>query len=155
MDVVRNPKFINYAAKHILFLTLTDNLSAATRGLEKTFAYALQTTSLCWRFDLYRAAILLCDRHVDLGKPFRIRWPDTFAGVVKAERGEASIVRDWFRAEANAIAEKFDRRNGNNWYTEQLDSLPKLKVQLKSYPISGWADAVSDFWTTLTRRTKI
>lgn len=135
--VTRNPKLIEYAAKHIVFLTLTDNLSAATKGLEKQFANALQTTCLSWRFELYRAAILLCDRYVDLGKPFRIRWPDAFDGIAKAERGEASIVRDWFRSEAEAIAAKFDRRNENNWYAEQLDSLPKLKAGLTPYPISG------------------
>lgn len=53
-------------------------------------------------------------QYVTMKAPENAPWKD------KSGRYEAAVVRDWLHSEASEIAEKFDRRNGNTYFSDWL-----------------------------------
>ena len=73
------------------------------------------------RFYCLRPSALLFDgitergtRTIALKAPVGVQWAND------SGRYETTVIRDWIRSEATAIARRFDRRNGNAFYSEWL-----------------------------------
>jgi len=130
-----NPKFLRSAAQHVLFLVLTDNLTAAAKLLERHLPNAAACTCPGWRFEFDRAAAFLFDRFAELDKPPRVRFPPDFPLPEGVDRTDPAALRDHFLAGARELAKAFDARNGNDWYTRQLDELPRLKKCVTPYKL--------------------
>lgn len=130
-----NPKFISEVARHIIFLIVTDNLTAATRLFEKRLADGLANTCPARRFDFDRAAVFLLDRLADQRRPPRLRPP---AGVTLPgglDGTDPVALRDEFARNARQTAEAFDRRNGNDRFARLLGELDGLKKRVTPFKV--------------------
>jgi hypothetical protein len=126
----RNPKFLSEMARHIVFLTVTDNLTAAVRLFEKRLADGLAATCPARRFDFDRAAVFLFDRLADRPKPPKIRPPAGLTLPAGLDLTDPAAARDHFAASARKIAAAFDARNGNDRFARQLAELDALKKRI-------------------------
>ncbi len=135
--IARNPKFISYVAKHLTFLVLTDNLPRAVKMLEKHLPVAVKTTGLSWRFEFYLAALLLLERLQEKGRQqIRLRLPEQ---LPQGERGRVATAElaGWFRTQCQDLAGQFDRRNGNDSFSQQLAEIGELKKRVTPHPLPG------------------
>lgn len=152
-----NPKFLSQAARHVLFLAFTDNLTAAARLFERHLPNAAATTCPAWRFDFLRTAVFLFDRIADahsqppavqsvwsaaLGwltggasKPPRVRFPASYSLPDDLDRNDPAALRDHFASEAHELARAFDARGTSARFARQLDELAELKDRATPYPI--------------------
>ncbi|MGE0712576.1 MAG: hypothetical protein AB7N76_20345 [Planctomycetota bacterium] len=114
-----NREFVGTLAEHLEFLVLTRNDAPAAALLEEHLSLALDTTDLDQRFRFFVAAAQLCrasggERELALALSPR-------AGCHRPDgRYERAELGAWFEAEAAAIGERFDRRNGNAQFREAL-----------------------------------
>ncbi len=135
--IARNPKFISQFARHIVFLTLTENLPRAVKLLEKHLPDALKTTGVAWQFDFYLAGLLLAERVQEQGRQqVRLRLPES---LPQGKLGRVATVElaGWFRAQCQDLAARFDARNGNRWFSQRIEELQDLKKLATPHPLPG------------------
>jgi hypothetical protein len=130
-----NPKFLAQAARHLVFLTLTDNLTAATKYLEVHLPNGVTSTCPAWRFDFDRAAVFLLDRLAGLKTPPRVRFPANLALPPGVDPKDPAALRDYFAREARELAEAFDARNGNDRFRQLLAELADLEKRITPYKV--------------------
>ena len=109
-------------------------IAAQAKLLERHLPNAAACTCPGWRFEFDRAAAFLFDRFAELDKPPRVRFPPDFPLPEGVDRTDPAL-RDHFLAGARELAKAFDARNGNDWYTRQLDELPRLKKCVTPYKL--------------------
>jgi hypothetical protein len=131
-----NPSFLWYVAQHLLFLTVTDNLTAAARYLERHIVNGLTTHAPSWGFEFDCAAAFLFDRLAEQRKPPRIRLPADLALPEGVDQTDPAALRDHFAGAAWELAAAFDARNGNDGFARRLASLADLKKRSLPYPLS-------------------
>ncbi len=135
--IARNPKFISQIAKHLIFLTLTDNLPRAVKMLEKHLPDALKTSGQAWQFDFYLAGLLLLERLQEMGRQqVRLRLPEQ---IPQGDKGRARTeeLAGWFRGQCQDLACRFDARNGNDWFSRRVQELQQLKKLVTPHPLPG------------------
>ena len=130
-----NPKFLTQAARHVLFLAVTDNLTAAAKYLERHLANYAATTCPAWRLEFGRAAAFLFDRLAEQPKPPRVRLPSNLELPAGTDGTDPAALRDHFAAEARELAAAFDARDGNDWYARQLAATAALKERITPYKV--------------------
>jgi hypothetical protein len=132
-DIVRH---LDSIAKHIEFLALTDNLSRATRLFEKHLPDALRTTNLFNRLRFLNDTLPLLDRLIRAGKKgVTIRVPDE---CPIAEEGLVMVceLRGWVHSTASDLAQRFDERNGNDYFAGRLAAAPRLQRLFSPCPLT-------------------
>ena len=135
-SVSGNNKYLTPLAEHILFLSLTNNKVKAITLLEQNIEIALTTTSLIDRFYFYRAAYYLMDYILDkVTEEISLLLPETFPLYSSDSKYQVKELADWFKSQAEIIAEQLNRRNGNTFYTEQLAELAELQQYQTDYPL--------------------
>lgn len=129
-------QFIAQIAKHIEFLTLTDNLSRAGKLLEKHLALAMDTMVLSWRFDMFRAAKLFLERLMDKGRQtLKIRLPEFFPLYNEMNAYRVSELAHWFTQRVRELAQRFDERNGNDWYSKKVANVARWRERITPVPL--------------------
>jgi hypothetical protein len=140
--VARDPTFVYSFARHLTFLTLTENLARAVQLFEKHLPAALAAVSASERLEFYLASLLLLDRLAAEGKEERkLRLPASFPLHDGGGRYRVGELRDWFRREAGDLAGRFDRRNGNTYETRRLAGLRRLKKLAAAHPLPARSPA--------------
>jgi hypothetical protein len=130
-----NPKFVSNRAWHLIFLAVTDNLTAAARYLEKQLGTGLATTCPAWRFDFAAAAAFVLDRLIARPRQLRVRVPAGAALPADVDPTDLTALRDHFRGDAQELAAAFDARNGNDHFARQLAALDALHQRVTPYPL--------------------
>lgn len=125
-----NPKFVSEVSRHLVYLTVVDDLPAAAKYLQKHFANGIATTCPAWRFEFDRAAAFLFDRLSEHPKPPRVRLPANLVLPAEVNAKDPASLRDFFTARARELADAFDTRNGNDRFTRRLAELAELKKQI-------------------------
>jgi hypothetical protein len=128
--IAGNPvEFIPQLAMHMQFLALTGNFPKAVKLLEKHLLLALETHCLAWRFDFYLAARLLFERLAESGRQLlKLRLPEDFpARTESGDYAPADLVA-WLNEQLLDMANRFDARNGNDFFRRRIAELPKIKA---------------------------
>lgn len=127
-----NPKFVTEAARHLIYLTVADELPAAVKYLQKHLPNAVACTCPAWKFEFARAATFCFDRLAERPRPLKVRLPANL-GLPKGVDGtNLTALRDHFAAEARVIGKAFDARNGNDRYARRLAELADLKEKARA-----------------------
>jgi hypothetical protein len=114
-----NPKFVRHKAQHLAFLALTGNLARAATLFERHFVESIRSPSTSWKFEFYAAARLFLDRLMH-GKAIPLlRVPEELRVNDEPTR-PASQVAAWLDGQLREIAAAFDRRNGNDGFTQKI-----------------------------------
>lgn len=132
-----NPaEFVAQIADHIEFLVLTDNLQRAGKLLERHLHLAIDATALSWRFDVYLAAKLFLERLYDKGQAtLKIRLPDYFPRYNEMNAYRVFDLADWFTKRLGELAERFDARNGNDWYSTRVAEVADWRRRITPVPV--------------------
>jgi hypothetical protein len=127
-------KFLGYLADHLSFWALAGEETKAVKLLEARLPWAEQTRNGFGRFRFYLAARLLLARlHASGRTTLRLRLPAGHPSHRPDDQYLTAELADAFLAAARDLASQFDRRNGNDHFTnrlipqnEQLIALPAV-----------------------------
>jgi hypothetical protein len=134
--VTRNRSFVRELAMHMTFLALTDNLAHAVRLLERHLSWALEKEGQARRFDFFLAARLVLDRLAASGKSaVRLRLPQGFALHSESGKYDVGELADWFDADLQALAARFDARNGTDRFARRIAENRALKELVVPFPV--------------------
>jgi len=123
-------QFVREHADHLQFLILVGDLPQAKRLLERHLPSALEIVMIDERFQLLLAARLLTDRLIGRGtRALKFRLPKSLPAPDANGKSDVSALGEWFTAQAQEIARRFDARNGTSAFQQQIDELPELLRQ--------------------------
>ncbi|EMY78098.1 hypothetical protein LEP1GSC060_1844 [Leptospira weilii serovar Ranarum str. ICFT] len=123
----KSAALLGTVADHLLFLGVTGEIAKAIKLLEKHFGSAFGTPDLDNRFQFYKAAKFLTERLLLLNlESVKIRLPKTFPNYKEKGNYAVSELDFWFGKEVSQLASRFDSRNGNDSYSENLKDLKAL-----------------------------
>lgn len=113
--------FVDVVPEHIAFLLHQHNFSRALALFERHFEWAWDTGELDARFRNWAAAHALFARLADGSrKTCKLRLPREFPLQQPSGEYDTGELAAWFRREADALGECFNRRNGNRYFTDVL-----------------------------------
>jgi len=134
--VTRNRSFVRELGMHMTFLALTDNLAQAVRLLERHLPWALEKEGQARRFDFFLAARFVLDRLEASGKAsVRLRLPQGFALHSESGKYDVGELAAWFDADLQALAARFDARNGTDHFARRLAENRALKELVVPFPV--------------------
>jgi hypothetical protein len=114
---------------HLLHLTREGDLGRAASILERFLPTALQCDDLDDRFSFYAAAAPLLQRVAAEQEEIQLRLPPEFPPFEASGRYRAHALSEWFDGQADALADRFDTRNGNDnyrWHQTEFRRLSSL-----------------------------
>jgi hypothetical protein len=130
-------RHLDSIAKHIAFLGLTGNFARGVRLFEKHLAETMKTTNAFTRMRFLIDTLPLLDRLKKAGNGNQmVRVPADCPLSVDGDRQPAGEVRDRMRDAAAVLAQTFDERNGNDYYTRRLAAAPRLQRLYSPCPLN-------------------
>ena len=128
--------FIYHIGLHMNFLMLTGNQAKAVKLLEKHLPVALETPSLGKRFEFYLSCRLVLDMLLaEQKKALKLRLPSTFPLYDSKGNYLISNLAAWFAGQTEELAKRFDKRNGNAYFSQKIADLEKLKKLATPCPL--------------------
>lgn len=125
--VARGEQFVEAHSEHLQYMVLTGNMPRAKGMLERHLPGALKAVSAEERFAFLLAARLWTDRLLEQGvRRLKVRLPEGPPAPDARGESDAAALGSWFGEQARAVAARFDARNGNTWFQQQIDALPDL-----------------------------
>ena len=122
--------FVREIAFHLMYLVFLDQLDEATTCLEKNLFIGIDKVASTDQLIFLIAATLFMERYYQLEKSgyIQFRAPTNFP-VAAQDQGFSSIeVGDWFKAQAEELANRFDIRNGNQYISSQIRTFRSFVV---------------------------
>jgi len=124
-----NKDFLETVAQQIEFLALVGKTKRAARLFEKHFNWALDTRDLYNKFQFYKAVCLLLD--AVKAEKIKLLLPNGCKEFREDGVYEVKKLRQSFLREAEELARQFDKRNGNNFFSEKLRANDELKKKFE------------------------
>ncbi len=119
--------FVVETALHLRCAVLLGDLAEAKRLVERHLAGTLDSVMLDERFAWLIAARLWTDRLLGLGTDtIKVRLPAALPAADAEGQSDVKQLGAWLTEQAQAIARRFDARNGNDYYQRQIDQLPSV-----------------------------
>jgi len=140
--IARSSDFTEQFGEHAVFLGMTENLPRAFRTIEKHFPLAWGSPVPSWQFTYWLSTAYVLERLRDTGRTsIKMRLPSTFPVAANAPDGGYLLddLIGWFRGELTRIAELYNARNGNDYFTRRIayiDDWKTLTTPL-TYPKTG------------------
>ena len=132
--ISENPRYIGDIGDHMKFLTLTNNLTRATRIYEKHLTTALSVKDRLKQFTFHLGAALTLSQLAKERETVRLRLPKTFDGYQSEGTYVVAALRDYSLGHVRGEAEAYDARNGNDFYAKQVAELGELLSLRRDYP---------------------
>ena len=134
-----NPEFLATCGEHLAFLAYSHNTGPALALLERHLSWALETANLQARFEFYRSTLPLWNRLRDTGElEVVFRAPQGFALEGQGGIYALDALEGWFGAQLEDLANRFDARNGNGYFSSRLEV--DLKLLERVPPLSLQAE---------------
>jgi len=137
--ISKNHKYLKHVARHLLFLTLTDNLDRATKVFQKHLPWCFGIMDLSQRYEFFLPSLVLLER---LGerKNITLRLPKDVALHREDGRYEISAISAWLESEIQQLARRFDQRNGTDYFTRRYEERGKYHDLIRPFPYSADAE---------------
>ena len=120
--ISRNPDFLHWIAHHMLFLVHLGEENRAVRMFDRHFSWALESAVPGHRFWFYLAAAVtfeaVAERKNDRKR--KLRLPMKFELYAEEDSYLPSDLSTWLWKETNDLAERFNARNGNDFYSRHI-----------------------------------
>ena len=124
----KNPRYVEEFGDFIVFPGLTDNLARAATLFTKHLPSAIDNCNAMCRFFFYSRIDFSDESITASGKTtVKLRLPSNFLVSSTNGRHALSDLETWFRERTIDLAQRLDRRNGNDYYM-------KLWAELKKWP---------------------
>ena len=122
---------------NIAYLALTGNEDRAVKMLERHLADVENSHNPLAQLAFLRSALLLMEVLADRKDKMRLRLPAESPLANASGEYVLSVLAKKLRKRVADESKKFDRRNGNDYYTEQLDELAKVRKLATKVPYNG------------------
>jgi tetratricopeptide (TPR) repeat protein len=120
-------EFVSTWSQHLVFLALVGELESGRRLMERHLGDALASVELFNQFKFLMASLLFLERLRREGRStVKMRLPESIQIPSTTKGRDLAALADWFRRAATDLANRFDARNGNSHYNEQIDRIPRL-----------------------------
>lgn len=126
--VHRRVDLVDPAALHIAFDVREGNTQQALERFEANVHNFMEITAYTDRYSFLVAAEFLFEVLGQDQSNCSVTLPKNFPLHREDGQYETATLREYFRAEAQQLAEKFDRRNGNDHYSNQHRKELRLEV---------------------------
>ncbi|PQO38831.1 hypothetical protein C5Y96_02885 [Blastopirellula marina] len=115
-----NRDFLDLVGEQIAYLLHRGKTVAAIRMFERHLAWGLETHELSARFIFYTAS-----KHLFTALPRRkptrkLSLPTSFPLYEESSEYDVAQLIDWLERETSSLAVTFDRRNGNDYFSNEL-----------------------------------
>lgn len=131
--ISKNKDNLDKLSDHLIFLALTENFEGATKLFEKHYWWTEQNRNLADRFRFFRAAWFFFDLLGDRStESIALRLPKSFPGHSPDGRYDLKELADWYKQQAEVLAQRFDERNETDFFSRTLTETPALKRLCKS-----------------------
>ena len=134
--VARNRRYLKTVGEHLLFLTLAREFERALSLLEQHLIWALESRDLYGSFYFYRACYLLLRQLQSDRSELRMLLPSRFPNYRTDGCYELNAITAWFEDITEHIARRFDSRNGNRFFSNELGVLADLKELRPQQPLN-------------------
>lgn len=129
-------------AQHLNYVTITLNLDRAVQLLEKHLPWAVDTFNPLRRFEFYQSAYFLLDVMRDTGhETIAARLPKTLPMFHEEQSYRMADLAAYFYEQCRELSERFNARNGNDYFTQHLDKPRQWKQFITPYPLPRSASA--------------
>jgi len=127
-----NPAFLTYHGQHMALLALTGNNGRAAQLLNRHLPTALECPmpDQCFRF--YRDAVVTLEIFEGSPRPPIVRVPPGVPGD-----GTPAALRAWLNDGLATLAARFDARNGNSGYTDDIAATQGDLALATKFPYDG------------------
>jgi hypothetical protein len=128
--IKHNSGFVNDAAKHLVFLALTNNLVDPINIFEYylPFPRNAEIADYAHRFEFTLASRFLMERLRAEGEhSVKCDVPEAFPAYQASGEYDVVALEEWFEADARRLAARFDARNGTDWFTHLVEANHALK----------------------------
>ena len=136
-NIADNPRYVDAVGDHMGFLALTDNLTRATRIYEKHLGTALSVNDRLKKFTFHLGAALTLMRLADRRETVRLKLPKAFDGYEPEGSYSVAALRDRSLSLLRDEARAFDARNGNDYYSRQVENLSGMEALVRPFPVPG------------------
>jgi len=121
-----NEDLLTPIARQFLLLGGTLQFPQAVAIFERHSSWAVRTVSDEDRFNFYDAAGLVFEKMSQSESTIRLHVPDGFEFKRDDQTYQCEELAQWFQREATSLATRFDQRNGNPYFSEQMIESKKL-----------------------------
>lgn len=144
--VANNNSFLDKVADHLIFLALTENFERAVEIFEKHYPSMEKTRDSFFRFRFALASWLLFemigehrDESIADGREplLDLSLPRSSRLYSEGGRYDAAALAAWFKQKAEEIAERFDERNGTEFFARTLAETSSLKRLSTPCPLAA------------------
>jgi len=134
--VAGNAEFLHAVARHLRFVTATLNLARAVQLFEKHLPWAVETNNPFRRFEFYQSARFLLETLRETHQEtVAARLPAALA-VAHAERSyRVADLAAYFDEQCRELAERFNARNGNDYFTRRRNEPAEWKQLITPHPL--------------------
>jgi hypothetical protein len=124
--VAKNRDFLISVSEHLFFLVATNNVVKAIGLIEKHLQWALEPVEPRSQFYFYRASYFLIKSLQDRDESHvKLLLPRSFPLYSQDGSYDVSLLVNWFSKATEDLATRFDLRNSNDYYLNQLNDLDK------------------------------
>lgn len=122
-----NPEFLTCLAEFLLFYTAKGDFKRAIRLLEKNLHWALESANLYRQMQFYSTAAALFSRLVQEERnQLKLHLPQAFVDHQANGEYETAALQSWFTRESQSLADRFDRRNENDYFRGYIGEANEL-----------------------------
>jgi hypothetical protein len=127
-----NPSFLEYFGTHMAFLALTGNFNRMTTLFNRHIALSLTHPDLCERFRFFNFTKLALDVATEAGKNLTLKVPKEIS-----QEGSMDSIAIWIDNELYTLADRFDKRNGNDGFHQAIRKMQKDKKYAERFPFKA------------------
>jgi hypothetical protein len=136
--VRENPKFLGRVGHHLQFLVWTNNLARAVQLFEKHLPWALQSANPRDSLLFYLDARFLFEQLEAAGQSsLKLHLPHSFPAYQETGDYETAALCGWLDEACRGLAERFDARDGNDYYARLLKRAGKWKKWVRPFALPG------------------
>ena len=115
-----NPFLLKEAAIHIGFDIHRSKYARAVSRFERQLPVALKSVELVEKYYFFTVAEHLMEQLAARRNQRKFQLPPEFPCYQRDDQYRCDVVRQWFQQQNETLAEAFDRRNGNDYFSQQL-----------------------------------
>jgi hypothetical protein len=134
--VATNAEYLTAVARHLRFVTVTNNLDRAVQLFEKHLPWAVETLNPLRQFEYYQSVCFLLEtlretRHETIAA----RLPAALPFVHDERSYKLADLTTYFDEQCHDLAARFDTRNGNDYFTRRLEEPAQWKQLITPQPL--------------------
>lgn len=116
-----NEDYLGNIAEHLLYLVVSRDLSKAVRIFERHLLWCVETANLSAKYSFFAASTALLEvLRISRSGTMKLNLPKALASWSDTGKYELHELTAWWRRETTTLADQFDVRNGNDYFTNDF-----------------------------------